>query len=41
MRYGGERLVAEVVRSAARELGIEKGCEIYAAIKASAFRLVI
>ena len=35
---GGERLVAEVARQAARELGIGKGVEIFAAIKASAFR---
>ena len=38
---GGERLVAEVVQPAARELGIENGCELYAAVKASAFRLVM
>ncbi|HLO24813.1 MAG TPA: molybdenum ABC transporter ATP-binding protein [Geobacteraceae bacterium] len=35
---GGERLVAEVARQAAWELGIAKGVEIFAAIKASAFR---
>jgi molybdate transport system ATP-binding protein len=35
---GGERLVAEVVDQAADELGIVIGCEVYAAIKASAFR---
>ncbi len=35
---GGERLVAEVVEQAARELGIAVGCEIFAAFKASAFR---
>jgi molybdate transport system ATP-binding protein len=34
----GERLIAEVVREAASELSITKGGEIYAAIKASAFR---
>ncbi|HLO24986.1 MAG TPA: TOBE domain-containing protein, partial [Geobacteraceae bacterium] len=35
---GGERLVAEVAGQAARELGIREGGEIFAAIKASAFR---
>lgn len=35
---GGERLVAEVVAEAAAELGIAEGVEIFAAIKASAFR---
>ena len=35
---GGERLVAEVVVQAARELAIEKGCELYAVVKASSFR---
>ncbi len=35
---GGERLTAEIVESAARELGIAAGCELFAAIKASAFR---
>ncbi len=35
---GGERLVAEVVNEAARELDIRKGGEVFAAIKASAFR---
>ncbi len=35
---GGERLVAEVVAQAASELGIVAGSELYAAIKASAFR---
>lgn len=35
---GGERLIAEVVKAAANELSIERGGEIYAAIKASAFR---
>lgn len=34
----GERLVAEVVRTAAEELGAAAGTELYAAIKASAFR---
>ena len=37
----GERLIAEVVPQAARELMIETGSELYAAIKASAFRLVM
>jgi molybdate transport system ATP-binding protein len=35
---GDGRLVAEVVQEAARELGIEKGIRLFAAIKASAFR---
>ncbi len=35
---GGERLMAEVVEQAAKELGIEAGCELFAAIKAAAFR---
>jgi molybdate transport system ATP-binding protein len=38
MDCGGERLVAEVVKEAANELSITKGGEIFAAIKASAFR---
>jgi molybdate transport system ATP-binding protein len=38
MDCGGERLIAEVVKEAADELSITKGGEIYAAIKASAFR---
>ncbi len=35
---GDGRLVAEVVRQAADELGIAEGSEVYAAIKATAFR---
>ena len=35
---GDGHLVAEVVSQAAHELGIVVGCELYAAIKASAFR---
>jgi len=35
---GDDRLVAEVVQEAARELGIEKRNRLFAAIKASAFR---
>lgn len=35
---GGERLVAQVVRGAAEELGIVPGAELFAAVKASAFR---
>jgi molybdate transport system ATP-binding protein len=35
---GDGRLVAEVVRQAAEELGIRAGVEVYAAIKATAFR---
>ncbi len=38
LECGGERLVAEVAKQAAQELGIEVGREIFAAIKASAFR---
>lgn len=38
MQCGSERLVAEVVTQAAEELGIREGGEVYAAIKASAFR---
>ena len=38
MICGGERLIAEVARESADELLITKGSEIYAAIKASAFR---
>jgi molybdate transport system ATP-binding protein len=38
MECGGERLVAEVSEKAADELSITKGTEIYAAIKATAFR---
>jgi len=38
---GGEHLVAEVTLPAARELKIEKGRELYAAIKASAFRQIM
>ena len=35
---GGERLIAEVVSNAVEELGIKTGSELYAAVKASAFR---
>lgn len=35
---GGERLITELARQAALELEIREGSEIYAAIKASAFR---
>ncbi len=35
---GGQKLVSQVVRPAAEELGIRPGAEIFAAIKASAFR---
>ncbi len=37
----GELLVAEVTLPAARDLGIEKGAEVYAAIKASSFRQIM
>jgi molybdate transport system ATP-binding protein len=38
---GGERLIAEVVKEAVMELDIHKGSEIFAAIKATAFRRLI
>lgn len=38
LECNGGRLVAEIVPEAARELGIEQGCTIHAAFKASAFR---
>jgi len=41
MVCGGERLIAEVAKEAADELSITKGSEIYAAIKASAFRKLV
>jgi molybdate transport system ATP-binding protein len=37
---GDGRLVAEVVREAVDELGIKEGAEVYAAIKATAFRIL-
>jgi molybdate transport system ATP-binding protein len=38
LECGGEKLVAVVTMEALQELGIEEGMEIYAAIKATAFR---
>ncbi|ABB24564.1 molybdenum ABC transporter ATP-binding protein [Pelodictyon luteolum] len=38
---GGERLVAEIVRSAAEELSITPGTQVFAAIKASSFRRLV
>lgn len=38
LQCGGERLVAEVARQAVADLDIREGSEVYAAIKASAFR---
>jgi molybdate transport system ATP-binding protein len=38
LQCGGGRLIAEIVPDAARELGIEPGCKLHAACKASAFR---
>jgi molybdate transport system ATP-binding protein len=35
---GDQQLVAEIVESAAEELGIRAGCELFAVIKAVAFR---
>ena len=40
LNYGGEQLVAVVVGESVRELDIAEGVEIYAAIKATAFRLL-
>jgi len=37
---GGDSLIAEIVGEAASELGIREGEEVFAAIKASAFRLL-
>ncbi|MRR36945.1 molybdenum ABC transporter ATP-binding protein, partial [bacterium] len=41
LECGGERLIAQIVSQAAEELGISTGCEIYAAIKATAFRSTV
>jgi len=38
---GGQKLVAQVVREAALELGLQVGGKVYAAIKASAFRRLV
>jgi molybdate transport system ATP-binding protein len=38
LECGGEHLIAEIVRQAADELGVTKGSDIFAAIKATAFR---
>jgi molybdate transport system ATP-binding protein len=38
---GGKKLIAQVVREAALELGLERGGQVYAAIKASAFRRLV
>jgi molybdate transport system ATP-binding protein len=35
---GGQKLVAEVTSQAVKELGIGAGCDLFLAIKASAFR---
>ncbi len=40
MDCAGNTLIAEVVQDAVDELGITPGCTIYAAIKASAFRML-
>jgi len=40
LAYGEQRLIAEVVKQAANELNIVVGSELYAAIKASAFRRI-
>ena len=41
LNCGGELLVAQVVREAAIELGLDVGKTVYAAIKASAFRRLV
>jgi molybdate transport system ATP-binding protein len=38
LECGGERLIAAIVKQAAEDLGITRGIEVYAAIKATAFR---
>lgn len=38
---GGRRLIAQIVPESVRELGIEPGCQVVAAIKASAFSSII
>ena len=38
LECGGDRLMAQVVQTAARELNLQIGGEVYAVIKASAFR---
>lgn len=38
LQCGEGRLISEIVPDAASELGIEPGCQVYAACKASAFR---
>ena len=37
---GGEKLIAQIVRAAAEDLGIRPGVEIFAGIKSSAFRVL-
>jgi len=38
LECGGERLIAAIVQQAAVDLGITRGIEVYAAVKATAFR---
>ena len=40
LRCGDEKLIAQIVPEAVRELGIEEGCRVIAAIKATAFRKI-
>ncbi len=37
LECGGEQLIAQIVPESIRELGIQEGCRVVAAIKASAF----
>lgn len=41
LNCGGKEMIAQVVREAALELGMEVGLPVYAAIKASAFRRLV
>ena len=41
LNCGGEKLIAEVVKDSVEELGIREGAEIFAAIKAVAFRKLL
>ncbi|TCD48834.1 molybdenum ABC transporter ATP-binding protein [Chlorobium sp. N1] len=41
LESGGRRLVAEIVRDAAEELGVREGATVFAAIKASSFRRLL
>ena len=41
LNCGGEKLIAEIVKEAAEELGVGEGAEIFAAIKAVAFKRLL